>query len=171
MKTKQNQGNGTFILIVYRKAVIKMADYSELLNIIKKAATEAVDAGNPVQVCFGKVTNASPLQILVDQKMTLDSSFLVLTRNVTDFTTMVTVQWETEKEEATHKHQLKNISTDDGAKIVSAYTETQNAKHTHDIEGTKQMTIHNALEKGEEVVLLRMQGGQKYIVLDRIGGG
>ena len=148
-----------------------MADYSELLNIIKKAATEAVDASKPVQVCFGKVTNASPLQILVDQKMTLDSSFLVLTRNVTEYTTMVTVQWETEKEEATHKHQLKNISTDDGAKIVSAYTETQNAKHTHDIEGTKQMTIHNALEKGEEVVLLRMQGGQKYIVLDRIGGG
>ena len=35
----------------------------------------------------------------------------------------------------------------------------------------EQMTIHNALEKGEEVVLLRMQGGQKYIVLDRIGGG
>ena len=124
-----------------------MADYSELLNIIKKAATEAVDASKPVQVCFGKVTNASPLQILVDQKMTLDSSFLVLTRNVTEYTTMVTVQWETEKEEATHKHQLKNISTDDGAKIVSAYTETQNAKHTHDIEGTKQMTIHNALEK------------------------
>ena len=148
-----------------------MADYSELLNIIKKAATEAVDASKPVQVCFGKVTNASPLQILVDQKMTLDSSFLVLTRNVTEYTTMVTVQWETEKEEATHKHQLKNISTDDGAKIVSAYTETQNAKHTHDIEGTKQMNIHNALEKGEEVVLLRMQGGQKYIVLDRIGGG
>lgn len=43
--------------------------------------------------------------------------------------------------------------------------------HTHDIEGTKQMTIHNHLEKGEEVILLRMQGGQKYIVLDRIGGG
>ena len=148
-----------------------LADYSELLNIIKKAATEANDASKPVQVCFGKVTSSSPLQILVDQKMTLDSSFLVLTRNVTDFTTMVTVQWTTEKEEATHKHQLKNISTDDGAKIVSAYTETQNAKHTHDIEGTKQMTIHNALEKGEEVVLLRMQGGQKYIVLDRIGGG
>lgn len=30
---------------------------------------------------------------------------------------------------------------------------------------------NNHLEKGEEVILLRMQGGQKYIVLDRIGGG
>ena len=40
-----------------------LADYSELLNIIKKAATEAVDAGNPVAICFGKVTSSSPLQI------------------------------------------------------------------------------------------------------------
>lgn len=103
-----------------------MPDYNELLNTMKKAATEAVEASKPVNVCFGKVTNDSPLQILVDQKMTLGSAQLVLTRNVTEFTT---------------------------------------------IEGTKQMTFHNQLEKGEEVILLRMQGGQKYIVLDRIGGG
>lgn len=148
-----------------------MPNYNELLNAIKTASVEAVDATSPVSVCFGKVTSASPLQILVDQKMTLSLAQLVLTRNVTDYVTMVTVQWESEKETATHKHQLKNISTDDGAKIVSAYTETQNTKHTHDIEGTKQMTVHNALDKGDEVVLLRMQGGQKYIVLDRIGGG
>ena len=148
-----------------------VSDYSEFLKLIKQAAVEAVEAGNPAAICYGQVTSVSPLKILVDQKMTLGSAQLVLTRNVTEYTTMVTVQWATEKEEGTHKHQLKNISTDDGAKIVSAYTETQNAKHTHDIEGTKQMTIHNALEKGEEVVLLRMQGGQKYIVLDRIGGG
>ena len=148
-----------------------MPDYNELLNTMKRAATEAVEASKPVNVCFGKVTNDSPLQILVDQKMTLGASQLVLSRNVTEYTTMVTVQWMTEKETDTHKHQLKNITTDDGDKIASAYTETQNAKHTHDIEGTKQMTIHNQLQKGEEVILLRMQGGQKYIVLDRIGGG
>jgi len=147
-----------------------LADFSELLNTIKQAATEAVEAGSPVNVCFGKVTSASPLQILVDQKMTLTPSQLILARNVTEYTTMVTVQWTSEKENENHKHQLKNISTDDGAKIVSAYTENQYSKHTHDVEGTKQMTIHNALEQGEEVIMLRMQGGQKYIVLDRIGG-
>ena len=167
MKTKQNQGNGTFILIVYRKAVIKMADYAELLNIIKQAATEANNASKPVQVCFGKVTSSSPLQILVDQKMTLDSSFLVLTRNVTDFTTMVTVQWESESSLTTHTVKGKDSNSDD----IDLKSGATKLTHTHDIEGTKQMTIHNHLEKGEEVILLRMQGGQKYIVLDRIGGG
>lgn len=146
-----------------------MPDYSELLNTIKQAATEAVDATKPAQICFGKVTNASPLQILVDQKMTLDSSFLVLTRNVTDFTTMVTIQWESEASLTTHSHSVKGDNGSGGT--IDLTSGATKLTHTHDIEGTKQMTIHNKLEKGEEVILLRMQGGQKYIVLDRIGGG
>lgn len=31
------------------------------------------------------------------------------------------------------------------------------------------MTVHNALEVGEEVILMQVSGGQKYIVMDRIG--
>lgn len=146
-----------------------MPDYNELLNTMKKAATEAVEASKPVNVCFGKVTNDSPLQILVDQKMTLGASQLVLSRNVTEFTTMVTVQWATEKETQTHAHKVEG--SDGEGDSINITSKTQSAKHTHDIEGTKQMTFHNQLEKGEEVILLRMQGGQKYIVLDRIGGG
>lgn len=146
-----------------------MPDYSELLNTIKQAATEAVEAAKPVNVCFGKVTNTSPLQILVDQKMILDSSFLILSRNVTDFTTMITVQWESESSLTTHSHTVKGNDGDgDTIDFISGST---NLAHTHNIKGTKQMTIHNALQKGEQVILLRMQGGQKYIVLDRIGGG
>lgn len=37
-------------------------------------------------------------------------------------------------------------------------------------EGTKEMVVHNGLAAGDGVVLLRQQGGQKFIVLDRIGG-
>ncbi|MBR4025948.1 MAG: DUF2577 domain-containing protein [Lachnospiraceae bacterium] len=31
------------------------------------------------------------------------------------------------------------------------------------------LSISNALKKGDEVILIRQQGGQKYIVIDRIG--
>jgi len=30
--------------------------------------------------------------------------------------------------------------------------------------------IYNALKAGEKVILIRQQGGQKFIVIDRIGG-
>ena len=33
----------------------------------------------------------------------------------------------------------------------------------------RETIIHNALVVGDEVVLIRQQGGQKYIVIDRIG--
>jgi hypothetical protein len=33
------------------------------------------------------------------------------------------------------------------------------------------MTVYNALTVGEEVILMQLSGGQKYIVMDRIGKG
>ena len=112
-----------------------MPDATELTRAIKKAASKAVKAEKPVEVCFGKVTSAPPLQILVDQKFTLGAAQLVLTRNVTDFTTNVTVSWNTENRSG----------------------------------GRKSITVHNGLVVGDEVILIRQQGGQKYVVVDRIG--
>lgn len=147
-----------------------MADANELVAAMKKAALDAMESTKPVNVFFGEVQSVDPLRINVEQKMVLGAAQLVLCRNVTDYTAMATVQWETEKEEQTHGHQLKDITDDGGDKIASAHTEAQDRRHTHDIQGTKQMTIHNALEKGEQVILIRQQEGQKFIVVDRIGG-
>ena len=70
-----------------------MLDATDFLNSIKKAAQEAIEASQPSDFCYGKVTSAKPLKILVEQKMTLGAAQLVLTRNVTDFKTKVTVEW------------------------------------------------------------------------------
>lgn len=42
-------------------------------------------------------------------------------------------------------------------------------KHAHEYTGTKKVLLHYGLKQGESVLLVRMQGGQKYLVLDRIG--
>ena len=39
------------------------------VELVKKAAVEAVDASKPVHILFGTVISASPLKIQVDQKM------------------------------------------------------------------------------------------------------
>lgn len=36
--------------------------------------------------------------------------------------------------------------------------------------GQKEIMVHNALDTGDEVILIRQQEGQKFIVADRIGG-
>ena len=38
------------------------------VELVKKAAVEAVDASKPVHILFGTVISASPLKIQVDQK-------------------------------------------------------------------------------------------------------
>jgi len=126
-----------------------LLDYNDFLNVIKKAAMDAVNASKPSDFCFGKVTSVSPLRISIEQKMMLGSAQLLLTRNVTDFKTTITVDWETESK-----------SGGDGQ---SSY-----ASHNHSILGTKEITIHNGLKVGEQVVLMKQKGGQKYLVLDRV---
>ena len=126
-----------------------MLDATDLLKFIKKAALDAVNASQPSDFCFGKVTSTNPLKISVEQKMTLGAAQLVLTRNVTDFKTNVTVDWLTE-----------NKSGGSGESSFSS--------HAHSISGKKEITIHNALRVGDEVILLKKKGGQKYLVIDRV---
>lgn len=131
-----------------------MPDAVELMKTIKKAAIDAVNATKPVEVCFGKVTSTSPLQINVEQKMTLGKAQLILSRNVTDFKTYISG-------ENIQDYYYKGADPNVTAVPVSP-------PHVHAI-GKIQITVHNGLVIGDEVILIRQQGGQKYVVLDRIG--
>lgn len=103
---------------------------NELVRLVKRAAVEAVMAGGPMGVCFGTVTSASPIKIMVDQKKTLTDAQLILTNNVRDFAVEMTTEGGQERQK---------------------------------------LMIHLGLKPGEKVILLRCDGGQKFIVLDRWG--
>lgn len=100
-----------------------------LVELMKKAAIEAVEASNPTAVVYGTVTSISPIKINIEQKHPLTEDFLLLTTNVKDYQT---------------KMRIDNSST------------------------INEVTIYNGLKNGDKVILLRIQGGQKYIVLDRM---
>lgn len=128
-----------------------MSNYTDLIKAMKKASLEAVESSKPVNVVFGKVTSAAPLKIQVDQKITLGAAQLVLCRNVTDYDNEITVvDWNTENES--------------GGGGYDSF-----ASHNHALKGKKKIVVHNQLKQGEEVVLIRQQSGQKYIVIDRLG--
>lgn len=138
----------------------------QLLNVIKKAAKEAIEESTPSNVMFGTVTSTSPLNINVEQKLNLTSEFLVLTKNVVDYEVNVTMDWNTEVRSLNANH---NHSTSvSGDCSVTVNQRDINLNHSHGINGTKSITIHNALKNGDKVILIRQQGGQKYVVLDKI---
>ena len=143
-----------------------MLDANDLLNSVKKAALDAFNASQPSDFCFGKVTSAKPLKILVEQKMTLGAAQLVLTRNVTDFKTKVTIDWTTGDALTNHSHKVEG--SDSNGDSINLTSESISLKHSHAVSGTKELTIHNALQVGDEVILLKKKGGQKYLVLDRV---
>lgn len=138
-----------------------MFDMNDFLKLIKKTAVDAVVASKPANMTFGKVISASPLKIKVDQKLILTSAQLVLSRNVTDYRLSVTVDFTTE--DHSHTHSISDTYSGGGS--------ASNNTHHHDIKGKKELTVHNALKVGEEVILMQMSGGQKYIVIDRIEKG
>lgn len=123
----------------------------EFLKAIKKAALDAFTASKPSEIYYGVVISESPLKINVEQKFTLNAAQLVLTRNVTDFYDDITViAWRTENES--------------GGGGDAAF-----ASHSHALVGRKHIIVHNRLLTGDKVILIRQQGGQKYIVIDRVG--
>lgn len=119
-----------------------MADANEFVEALKKAAQEAVNAGKPVNVVIGTVTSGNPLTITTEQQMPLGKSQLILSRNVTSYSVPVTVDWAT--------------GSADG--------------HTHAVSGTKTLTINNGLAVGDKVWMIREQGGQRFLVVDRVVG-
>ena len=126
-----------------------MDNYKKMLSVMKQAAIEVIEAMKPVNTCFGVVTSEAPLKILVDQKMELSQAQLILTRNVTDFYTDETVD-----------HLTENRGGGGGYALFES--------HNHNYKGRKQFLIHHKLLAGDKVLLLREQGGQRYIVIDRV---
>ncbi len=127
-----------------------MPDTQNPVELIKRAAVDAVEAAKPVQLLFGTVISVSPLQIQTDQKAIYTEKMLVLTRNVTDYTVFMTMEHETEMQDGTGE-------------------EPPFAEHRHAYQGKKSFLVHHALQAGERVVLMRMQNGRKFVVLDRVG--
>lgn len=116
-----------------------------MLDIIKKAGIGAVNASNPVNLLFGTVTKANPLEVNVDQRFTLTEDFLVVTEQLTAY-----------EIDLKHDHAYEDA------------TDTGSLTKTTEPALPEKIVIRKGLEAGDQVVLLRMQGGQSYIVLDRV---
>ena len=136
-----------------------MHNADTLLKLVKVAALDAVHASKPANVVFGKVLSPKPLKILVNQKLILTEAQLVLSRDVTDY--------EIEMEPSLNEKPYFHLTEEKEGGTEEATFE----KHNHEIKGRKKFLVYNALKSGEDVILIQALGGQKYVVIDRIGKG
>lgn len=119
-----------------------MYDRSDLVKAVGQIARNAVEASMPTTVMVGRVENESPLTVIVEQRLTLTQKQLIVPERLTSHAVIASVDTTTEMTEG----------------------------HQHSISGDKKITLQSSLGSGDFVLLLRMQGGQKYVVLDRLEG-
>lgn len=114
---------------------------ASLLEVIKTAGMDAVGASNPVSVLFGEVLSSDPLSVKVDQRFTLTADFLLVPASL--------VRLEIDLK---HRHSY----TDDGSsRSTSAALE-------------EKIVINPGLKTGDKILLLRVQGGQRFVIIDRV---
>lgn len=126
-----------------------MRNMDDVTMLFQRVAFDTMKATKPTSVVFGTVESIAPLQIRVDQKLVLTQEQLYLTRMVVDYEVEMTVDHLTEDRA--------------GGSGEAAF-----ASHNHEYKGRKKFLIHNALEVGDQAVMLQNNGGQLYIVIDKV---
>lgn len=123
---------------------------SKLVNMIKTINTNVSESQQGIAVMFGLVIDANPLQIKVDQRFIIDKDFLILTHRL-----------QSKSLNLNHTHQYED---NDGANSINKNTEPPKANSSD----LSNIEVSSALAVNDRVILLRIQGGQKYIVLDKV---
>lgn len=130
----------------------------EVLEAMKQMSVDAQNSQKPVIVLFGQVLSVKPLQIKVNQKQTIKEDALILTHAVKDYEVDIEVSHYTVNDDFLQTmHDHPNVAANNF-----------DSHHKHAYKGRKKIKIYNGLKVGENVMMLRQNGGSRYIVLDRI---
>lgn len=122
-----------------------------MTDILKQFQGIVLGVLNAQKLCtivYGTVISVDPLEVKIDQKLTLKKEQLKLTRAVMDYEVDMTVD-----------HLTENRSGGSG------YAEF--ASHNHEYKGRKKFLIHNGLVDGDKVTMIRVHGGQQYLIIDK----
>lgn len=107
---------------------------------IAQITKDVINRSKPTTFFIATVESTSPLKIKRDEKFILKEENILLTDAVKDVEKEVEIEWETE-----------NSST-----------------HSHKINGKKKIVIKNGLKKGDTVLVLQNNGGQEFVILERV---
>lgn len=117
-----------------------MRDGGDLVRIIKRIVQDTTENDKPTRIMYGKVISVNPLKVNIEQRMVLGKNQLVLTDHLSRKTTSISVpDW--------YRDSNDNIAI--GQREV-------------------EVVFDNRLKVNDKVMLLREQGGQKFVILDKV---
>ena len=145
-----------------------------LTDLIKEIAVKAINANKPTSMYYGTVISTSPLKVQISSNLILTEEFLIVPMSLTDYTVQVSMNWSTENANIDHTHNVEytdkyTASGDTDNKTTVTKQMNSNKTHSHSLTGVKEITIYNSLKIGDKVILTQVQGGQEFIINDKVG--
>ncbi|MEK3722318.1 DUF2577 domain-containing protein [Paenibacillus sp. FSL H8-0034] len=117
-----------------------------MLEIMKSTSIGVIQAGYPASIFTGKVIQLNPLEVTLDpQRDPLTEDFLLVPESMTHY-------------EIDLKHLHTYLDASDSGDTTRSTEETLQ----------EPIVIRRGLEINDVVLLLRVQGGQQYVILDRV---
>lgn len=121
-----------------------MHDANDLVRVVQQVSAGANEAGYPADLMSGTVVNTKPLKIKVEQRFDIGSAQLIVPERLTDHEVKIT---------------LEKVSAEGMA----------DAGHLEAYVGTEMVVkMYAGLKTGDHVVMIRQQGGQKFLVADKV---
>lgn len=117
-----------------------MHDANDLVRAMQQVSSDATAAGAPATIMSGTVISGKPLKIKVEQRFEIGGSMLIVPEHLTDHEIRVTV---------------RSAPIDSGDDSVQ-------------YSGEMIVTVHGGLQSGDNVQLIRQQGGQKFLVIGKV---
>lgn len=152
---------------------------SDLKDVLQQLVVHTVNATQPTNLVIGTVKQEKPLEIVTEgQAAPLKEAVLLLTAPVVEKKIPI----------LQHKHRINSLShsNGDGGTVLSSsyptldslYSQGAGEDQTQDIicyEHGKPLPIENGyiilnrrLQVGDKVVMMRVENGQRFIVLSRV---
>lgn len=138
-----------------------------IIETIKLAALDAIENSNPCDLRFGTVSSISPLKVKVSNDFIIPEQLLIVPEHLTDHSMITNVGGSESGGSGSINVYVESetlVITTNGTEVVTENDVTEEVE----VVDERTLTMYNSLEVGDNVVLLRNQGGSSYLILDRV---
>jgi hypothetical protein len=132
-----------------------------MIDIMKRAAMDAVQNGKPCDLRFGTVVSTAPLKVQITTELVIPESLLVVPEYLTDYSVDVNIGSEKPKSQL-------NVSLSEETLVFSMIDLNDTGEDVGESVDERTLTVYNTLRVGDKVALVRNQGGKVYYILDRV---
>lgn len=137
----------------------------ELLDVLQQITQENNRAMQPTDLVVGTVTKVKPLEITTDnQAAPLRAAVLYLTAAVVE----KKVTTFAHSHNTTHNHAVIDATIQPAGECSTELTGITCYENGQALPNDGFITLNRGLTVGDKVLMLRVQHGQKYVVLSRV---